>query len=305
MNHEGTIHTLETFAQAVRDYLLANYEALDIEINKVSKNNGIMLTGLCIREKGDSLCPNIYLDDFYESYRNGKPVEELADEVIRVFRERRQPEQFDVCFLHRYDTVKDKIVYRLVNFAKNAQRLQDMPYVKYMNLAVIFAILLDETEDGAATITITNQMMQLWNTSTEELYAVAHENTAKRFPALFQRLEEMLFEMMGDTAEEMIGEHEPFPIYVATNCMKLHGAAVVLYEDQLKTFSEQIGGDYFLLPSSIHEMLLVPVTDSINSADDLREMVVDVNASCLAEEDILSDVVYRYFSNENCVRIVA
>lgn len=80
---------------------------------------------------------------------------------------------------------------------------------------------------------------------------------------------------------------------------------VVLYENQLRDLAKCFGGDYFLLPSSIHEILLIPVTDATDNPSDLKEMVVDVNKACVRNEEFLSDSVYRYFTDEGCLRIVA
>ena len=167
---------------------------------------------------------------------------------------------------------------------------------------------MDELRDGIASVTITNDMLRFWNISTEELYVVAHQNTAKRFPVCIESMRDTLLDTISDLNvcdTELEGCNDVVPMYVATNTTKLNGAAVVLYENQLREFSKCFGGDYFLLPSSIHETLLIPVTDKTNALSDLKEMVMNVNKICVTKEEFLSDSVYRYFVAESCLKIVA
>lgn len=151
-------------------------------------------------------------------------------------------------------------------------------------------------------------MMGFWNISTEKLYAVAHQNTVKRFPVCLKSIRETLLNTISDLSvcdAEIEGCDDAVPMYVAINTTKLNGAAVVLYENQLREFTKCFGGDYFLLPSSIHETLLIPVTDKTNALSDLKEMVMDVNKTCVTKEEFLSNSVYRYFAVESCLKIVA
>ena len=305
MTNKANINSLETFALAVKEYFMAVYQISDIRLNRVSKNNGVTLMGLCIMNSDSNIAPNIYLETFYEKYLNGKPLSEIAAEILRINRQN-QMEHFPSYPLQSFDMVMDKVVYRLVNKEKNTERLHNIPYVDYMDLAVIFCIVLDETREGIASATITNDMMKCWNISIEELYGIAHKNTVKKFPVLLKNLEEILLESIDDLRAHDIEEDKcAIPMYVVTNTTKLNGATVVLYENQLRNLAECFGGDYFLLPSSIHETLLIPVTNATDNPSDLKEMVVDVNKACVRAEEFLSDSVYRYFTDEGCLRIVA
>lgn len=305
MTNKANINSLETFALAVKEYFMVAYQISDIRLNRVSKNNGITLMGLCIMNPDSNIAPNIYLETFYEEYLSGKPLSEIAAEILRINRQN-QMEHFPVYPLQSFDMLMDKVVYRLVNKEKNTERLHNIPYVDYMDLAIIFCIVLDETREGIASITVTNDMMKFWNISTEELYEQAHKNTVKKFPVCLKNMEEILLESIVDLNVHDIEEREcAIPMYVVTNATKLNGATVVLYENQLRNLAECFGGDYFLLPSSIHETLLIPITDATDNPSDLKEMVVDVNKACVRAEEFLSDSVYRYFKDENCLRIVA
>lgn len=305
MTNATNINSLEAFALAVKEYLMVEYQVSNIRLNKVSKNNGVTLMGLCIMNSDSNIAPNIYLETFYEEYLSGKPLSEIAAEILRINRQY-QMEHFPAYPLQSFDMVMDKVVYRLVNKEKNTERLHNIPYVDYMDLAVIFCIVLDETREGIASVTVTNDMMKCWNISIEELYGIAHKNTVKKFPVLLKNLEEILLESIDNLRDHDIEEDKcAIPMYVVTNTTKLNGATVILYENQLWDLAKCFGGDYFLLPSSIHEILLIPVTDTTDNPSDLKEMVMDVNKSCVRAEELLSNSVYRYFTDEGCLRIVA
>lgn len=305
MTSKANINSLETFALAVKEYFMAVYQISDIRLNRVLKNNGVTLMGLCIMNPDSNIAPNIYLETFYEEYLNGKPLPEIAAEILRINRQN-QMEHFSAYPLQSFEMVMDKVVYRLVNKEKNTERLYNIPYVDYMDLAIIFCIVLDETREGIASITVTNDMMKFWNINTQELYEQAHKNTVKKFPVLLKHLEEILLESIDDLKAHDIEEDKcAVPMYVVTNTTKLNGATVILYENQLRDLAKCFGGDYFLLPSSIHETLLIPVTDAIDDPSDLKEMVVDVNKACVRAEEFLSDSVYRYFADEKCLKVVA
>ncbi|MCM1162011.1 MAG: DUF5688 family protein [Roseburia sp.] len=305
MTNKANINSLETFALAVKEYLMIEYQVFNIRLNRVSKNNGVMLTGLCIMNPDNNIAPNIYLETFYGEYLNGKPLDEIAKEILRINRTH-QIDPFSVNPLDSFDTVKENVVYRLVNSERNIKRLHNIPHIDYMDLTIIFCIIVDEMREGIASITVANDMMKFWDISIEELYEEAHKNTVKKFPVLLKNMEEILMESIDDLKTHDIEKGGcAIPMYVVTNTTKLNGAAVVLYENQLRDLAKCFGGDYFLLPSSIHEILLIPVTDATDNPSDLKEMVVDVNKACVRNEEFLSDSVYRYFTDEGCLRIVA
>lgn len=306
MTNKANINSLEAFALAVKEYLMVECQVANIRLNKVSKNNGVTLMGLCIMNPNNNIAPNIYLEAFYDEYLNGKPMAEIAKEILGLNGKNQIPKSFPMNFLDSFDMAKVNVVYRLVSRDRNVQRLHNIPHVDYMDLAVIFCIIVDEMQEGIASITVTNDMMKFWNISIEELYEEAHKNTVKKFPVLLKSMEEILLESIVDLKSHDIEESGcAIPMYVVTNTTKLNGATVVLYENQLRNLAEYFGGDYFLLPSSIHETLLIPVTDATDNLSDLKEMVVDVNKVCVRDEEFLSDSVYRYFKDDGCLRVVA
>ena len=134
----------------------------------------------------------------------------------------------------------------------------------------------------------------------EQLKADALENAPEIRPAVIQGMSEVMKEMMGPEAFEMFGlpEEQEEMMYVATVPDKNSGAGVLAYQDFMDQAAEKLGGDFYILPSSIHEILLVP-DNGDKAADDLRDMVREVNATQVRPEEKLTDNVYHYDSREH------
>lgn len=104
-------------------------------------------------------------------------------------------------------------------------------------------------------------------------------------------MNELMYEMSGGLFG---GPDEPLsPMYVATNDIRLRGAGVIAYPDFMEQATEKLGGSFFILPSSVHEVILV--SDSIEMrASELKEMVTQINDSEVSPEERLTDNVYHY-----------
>ena len=157
---------------------------------------------------------------------------------------------------------------------------------------------MESDENGRATILATNQMLETMGITAEQLHADAVENAPRIKPMEIKGMSEVLSEMMGMSPEEMAmmgmaQDPADEKIFVATVPDKVHGAGVLAYQDFMDKAAERAGGDFYILPSSIHELLIVPDTGEM-SLKDLENMVHDVNATQVAPEDKLTDSVYHY-----------
>lgn len=313
----GTIATVEAFADVVKTAFEMAYPECKIQVDKVTKNNSLILTGLSIRSRECNLSPTIYMDGYYEDYKAGRPIEHIFSAIDKVYRENRMEQDFNLNSIMDFDCVQDKICYKLVNRAKNKALLADAPYVPFMDLAVVFYILVSEDAVGTGTITVRNHLMDMWgNPDVQEMFKLAKYNTQRRFRGHVSSMMEVLGEIItsdegnidseiADAFFEMdsVYEDNAMPMYVATNAKKLNGAGVFLYDGLLRTFAEKIGKNFFILPSSIHELIFVPDTGE-GDEKYLIQMVREVNATQVAPEEILSDNVYRYVADDDRIEMV-
>lgn len=304
----------EEFKQAVvdniKDFLPEKYEDANVELKQVLKNNDTMLDAVTIQDPDSNVSPTIYLNAFYEEYKNGKDLDQVIGDIADVHVSNAVDKQMDISFVTDLDKAKDNIVPRLVNAEDNKELLANRPHMLMDDLAVTYHLQMGETDKGNMSVAITNAILDIYGITQEELHDLAVSNLEEKMPATFRGMSDVMKEMMlpdvmsnmGIDKEEaiafienMVPEDEK--MYVLSNEQKLNGATVVLNEKAMEDIADKIGGDFFVLPSSIHELLIVPKTDGMELSD-LENMVQEVNATQIAVEDRLSDHVYEYDAKE-------
>ena len=269
-----------------------------VDISKVEKNNGVTLEAVTIQTDPGLITPLIYLKGFYEEYEKGRTLEEIAGHIIRLGSGNTGE---GLNWLARnfsdYEAVRDNISYRLVNYEKNAGLLQNMPHRRFLDLAIVYQAVSFDKEAGTGSILINQEQAESWGVTEETLNWLAQENTPKLFPAEVDSVGGILRRMgvecgfSGEELEEIGGRG--LPLYTLTNTHRYMGAVCILYPDILQKISEIMKSDLFILPSSVHETLILP-DDGIHTVGELKEMVHEVNVTQVAEEEFLSDGVYRY-----------
>ena len=277
-------------------------EGGNITINHVIKNNGCEMDGLVIMEKGKDIAPTIYLDSFYELYTNGENIKNIIRQIEVIYEQNKNNVTFDVNILKHFDTIKDKIVYKVVNYRSNEKLLEQVPHKRILDLAVVFYCLLDNEYGRSATALIYNNNLKNWNVTIDDVYKAALKNTAD---LLHSKISSMaaLFEKCGvnvDGEEVDLKDYVPSDMYVLTNESKLNGAACILYENVLYDFAQKLGADLYILPSSVHEVILLPKL-SMFEKDELVNMVKEVNTEGVAADEVLSDHVYEYNRTERLI----
>ena len=306
------------FVNKVKTELMEYYkEGAEVTINSVRKNNGVMLTGVVIMEKGSHIAPTIYLESIYEEYRKGRNFRELLTEIIGIYEKNRIQYCGEFDFFHDFTKVRKKIFYKLINAKKNKELLEEVPFVPYLDLAIVFYCDCSSELFGNAAILIRNSHLKIWNTDKEQVYLAAAVNTPKNCPFGIKTMEAVMKEMFAEEmkkemeknkisysgqwleemASQMLADTEPpegkTPMYVLTNTERCNGAACVLYEKLLENFAKSINDNLYILPSSIHEIIIIPASFA-GKASELREMVEEINATQVEEEEVLSDSVYFF-----------
>ena len=308
----GTINTVDLFAEVVKTGLEEAHPECSVVVHKVTKNNNLVLTGISIRSREVNLAPTIYMDGYYNDYKNGRPMVEILAEVERAYNTYKAEQDFDVSSITDFNLVQDKICYKLVNRDKNKELLADTPYLPFQDLAVIFYVVVSEDRVGTGTVTVHDNLMEMWgNPDIKELYRIAKNNTQRRYKGRVSNMMEIMGEIISHSADNVdsdvvdaffemdsVYEDNMMSMFVATNNKKVNGAGVILYDGLLRTFAEKIGGDFYILPSSVHEVLFVPANGDID-ARYLIQMVKEVNATEVSPDEVLSDNVYMYHADED------
>ena len=150
----------------------------DISVSRIIKNNDTMLTALSIREPDLNISPNIYIDGYFEDYTNGRDISDICDEIAAIYMAHRLPEikGFDISDITDYETVKDRLVTKIVNTKLNSQFLENIPHKEFGDLSVIAQIRLDENMDMSASITVRDDILDRWNVTFDEVIDTANDN---------------------------------------------------------------------------------------------------------------------------------
>lgn len=325
MNYQNFCREL---VESVKAQLGENYQ---VSITNIEKNNGIIAEGMMIRKENSDISPNIYLEHFYDKYREGESLEETVEEILVMYRSALK--QNPVCHIEQLKELKKHekdIFFRLVNYEMNKDFLERVPHVRYLDFAITFHCLLEKQEYGIQSFCINEIIRQGWGICTEKLYQIALKNTPLLFPPQIQCLEDMMYEMIGKTKTstssekwfspekqedwekyeekledilEHIEDTSQMNMYVMTNHMGNYGAGVLLYPNLLECFAKKVEGDFYLLPSSIHEWIVV-VRQEEFTPENLREMVIEVNRLYVDCEEVLSNQVYFYNSKTKEIEVV-
>ncbi len=283
----------------VKDYLPPSYDSASIDIRQVTKNNDMQLNAIIIKKENEQIVPTIYMDPLYRAYRNGKALDACVSGIADM-RIEHEGVKLDLPLqdLQNYEKVKDKLQVRICDPETNGERLQGKAVTMHGDFAAYYAVDIGEISDGTGSIIVSEALREEWGVSIDQLHSDALLAEQKREPTLMS-MDDMIQEMMygGSPANLLIGDQSEVsmyqPMFCLTNGEKLNGASLILQEDVMKRIGEVVRCDYFVLPSSIHETLIVPDNGSMELPE-LSAMVKEVNATQVAPEERLSDKVQHY-----------
>ncbi len=274
----------------------------EVQYKEVGKLNGAKHYGLIILEPGSNVAPTLYLEPFYDMYLYTKNWQGTIKQIIAAYQADSFPKRLDMGWFKNFENVRELIFYKLVNFEANKALLADIPYTRYLDFAIIYYVLYENDELGDGSILIHNSHLEMWDCTTQDLSGLAEKNTPRLYPIAVSTMENVLQECKADTEELPPSEETPVPMYIMTNEAKVGGAITILYPDALKNFAGRIHSDVVILPSSVHEVILLPLQEE-EGFQEFRNMVCDVNRSHLAREDFLSDNVYLYRRDTDRIEI--
>lgn len=293
-----------------------------VVLRRVRKNNNVKMTAISIIREGEKAMPTIYLKDYYKMYMDGASIEEICFEIYDVYEEGIQHfnKYIDVERLLNFEKVKDKIFYKIINYEMNKEMLKEHPHFRFLDMAIVFYVMIESFRDGQATAMINNVHLHKWDVSEEDIKGIALINTWKKYPPVIRKMEEIVSELIlddilddedwieedtcygGYTYDEIrdrireevdhVKEFKDMDMYILTNKIRSNGAVCITYPEVLRNFAEKIDDDFYVIPSSIHEVILVPKKHWEKEKFD--EMVVEVNGSELDPVEILSNHAYLY-----------
>lgn len=292
---------LKYVENGITEYLPESYQDAQISIGTINKNNGKKLDGLTIIRPGENISPTIYLNDFYNELMNGGSSKDIMEKIADI-RVKNEVVGFNINDFNEFSKIKDRVAFKLINKESNEEFLRNVPHKVFGNLAAIYKIHIQNFMDGNSTATINNGMIERWNITENELYKAAMESSPLVNPYTLRPMSSVIQGMMTkeSTAPEM-QEEKLEEMNVLTNQSKIDGAAVILHPGVLENIADRIHGNYYVVPSSVHECLVMP--KDVIDLEYLNDMIHEVNRDAVSQEEVLSETAYEYDAKDRALYI--
>ena len=282
----------EEFLDIAKDAAKARHPEAEVTIQKVEKLQGESYVGLSVRPEGQNAAVTMNLHELHDQAA-GNPkrlAEVMSDFLYGLDKAIEQIPQVDVRRFQDYEQVKGSLMMQVIPVEPNKEKLEQLPHKTIEDIAVVYRIDVSDARHYNASTLVTNQMMEHFGITQEQLHQDAVTSQMAHRPPTLKNMSEMMAEMSGG----MMDMPES-PMWVATVEGGVHGAAAVQIPEFMDQAAEKLGGNFFVLPSSIHECLFIK-DDGEFQRPQLEEMVQNVNAAEVSAADFLSDSVYHYDS---------
>lgn len=281
----------DAFCTYVQEQLQKFYgkEAV-VKLQSVQKVNGVLLRGITVHREECNVMPTLYLEHFFDKYESGMAIHEVIKMFIDEYESAKIHKDFDISFFEKYEKVRPHLGYKLINYDMNWQLLQETPHKRYLDLAIVCYCTVNDAVLGKGGILIRNEHLDMWNLEEKTLLKDALENMQKIAPPQLMNMSDILKDLYEDEAELI---EEKLPMYVLTNKDRMFGAGCLLYDNVLEKTAMEVGGDYYILPSSLHEVIIVPKKEGTDEMH-LSQMVNEISHEQLEREEILSNHAYLY-----------
>lgn len=288
----------------LRDYLPDNMKDAEINTRQMEKLNSSYL-GLRVRTEGQQIVPMVNLNALFDAFnRNGGDIRHMDRLLTSIADQVQSDPGFEINWLQDYNQVKDKLFVRVSDEIENASMLENIPYKSVDGLAVSYHIAFLGNNGIEGSVPVTNDLLKTYGISAEQLHTDALESAQKLNPPVIMSMAKMMSRMTGMDEEDLAPTVPGLDLMVLTNEQALYGASAFFYPDVMDTLAESTGSNYFILPSSVHETIIL-ADDGTADRRELESMVQEINQMVVAPEDRLSDNVYHYDAQDHVLEKAA
>lgn len=276
-------------AKEIKRYLPEDYQDAKVEFLDMKKL-GKLYEGMTIRRPGQQAAPALDVRKLYEEYENADNKRWVLENIAESVAEN-SSHAFSYGSFTDYNQVRDRLFIRLSNAEANSELLETVPNTRIEDLAVTYHVRVDGPfPESLCSFVITNDLLKAYGITADQLHEDAVNNSPKIFPPTLRSMRSILMDY-----GEFPAETGAPRMYVMSNEAGLNGAASLMYRDALDTASEFLHGDLVILPSSIHETILLKDDGSLDY-ETLQGIVEQANRNVVSENERLSDHIYRYDS---------
>lgn len=297
----------EGVVKDIKDYLPFCYEDMKCEVVEKERNNGQRRVGITFSRPGQEIAPVIYVEPFYKSVQQGEPLEDVMREIARTVElEMKNRPPITASQISEYDRIKEYLGVKLVNTKANRRNLKDITHIEMEDMSLIPVIRFPMPEQEMyGNMKITEELRRAWGVSVHDIFEQAWKNEE---PPVLQEL--------GDAVSYGEDIHDLFAVerltndtmYVLTNQRAIDGAIQIALPGVMKKLSELLPKGFFIIPSSIHETLIMPKGMEIQGLEmtpkEMGQMLREINQGYVEKDEILSDRIYEYDRENGKIRQV-
>lgn len=249
---------------------------------RVLKNNSVELDGFSYYVEGHRERPTVYVNHYYQERLSEDEFIKIADTVLKMQRECGLLPQQELEEMMDFHIMRERIRCRLISREKNEALLKEVPWLPWLDLAIVFYLQVPKRVVKHATALIHTSHMNFWGVTPEEICHAAAENMAK-----MQVFLEPMETFLGDMDFEPLSSG----MHILSNSRKIFGAVAIIDPKIQRMCLERLGESFYILPSSIHEVLLLPESLA-TTREELDQLIQEVNEACVSREEYLSDHAY-------------
>ena len=270
-------------------------EDISLKLTTVESPDG-MTDRLMVSVGESKMSMAFRLKEIYQSVEDGEDIDHAVFKMVNTIEDNisvvKEKEQDVKSFITDYEKVKDNTYLRLI--PGDSPVLKNTPHKMIEDMALVVNVHLDSfsDENGRSCVVVSTPLMEMYGIDEAQLFADAEKNSLANEPIVFKPLVDMIKDLISND-EVPNPEDVGIVTYIATNKSGFQGAAVAGYPDFAEKAAEAIGGSFYMLPSSVHEFILIK-DDGTPKARDLNRMIKNVNETVLEPRDVLSAQCYHY-----------
>lgn len=287
----------------IRDYLPPDFKDSTVRVTKIVKPNDESYTGMCLMKPNKHLGPQIPLEEYAAMQREGRSLDDVMIEIAEEITRFRQPVIMsggDNIAFGNLDEMKHFLTTKLCDAVDSVEYLSDKPWTPVGETwGLLYRLKLLQGEDTVGSAPVTNTMLSMWGIDLPTLHRMAVENESSNDPAWMFKAGDVMTGKITNTPNMLDGG----PIqnlrsgvsYFLSNKSTFNGACVVGWEGVLDRVGDVLGRNFYVVPTSIHEVMIVPDFSSVDPANLIATLQWgNGNSNIVQQSDILSGRIQRY-----------
>lgn len=263
------------------------YDGADLHFEEIKKF-GSSYTGLSLKRPGFNISPTVNMEQFYGYYLEGADTDELGRVMAEMLQYRFRGPEIDLEWVSDYEIASEHFFICLSNAGKNAGYLEEVPHRTISDLSLTCHVMSEIPGEGYVGTVVNDSLLEEYGVDKDRLFEDAMKNSMRMMPPKL--------DFARDIYEDDMEREENDPFYdmlIVSNEKHFRGAAVLFYPGIMEEISMKLGGSYYVIPSSIHEVLAIPAAPDVE-VDSLNRLVMEANLLHVPENEQLSDGVYLY-----------